>query len=68
MTRPDGFAIGVKMPIVTAFPSTRSSWEGQAEVSALVEIAVTADHLGYAHVTCSEHIAVPVGVAAERSS
>ena len=32
------------------------------------EIAVTADHLGYAHVTCSEHIAVPVGVAAERSS
>lgn len=34
----------------------------------LVQVAVKADELGFAHLTCSEHIAVPVDVARERGA
>lgn len=53
-------------PIVTRVPRAHSPWEAAAGPAELAEIAVAADELGYEHLTCSEHVAVPVEVAAER--
>jgi probable F420-dependent oxidoreductase len=58
--------IGIQTPMVIRFPALTSEWEATAEVSDLITIAGAADSLGYDHLTCSEHVAVPVDVAAER--
>ncbi|MEO9140001.1 MAG: LLM class F420-dependent oxidoreductase [Jatrophihabitans sp.] len=60
--------IGIASPIVVQHPSTASPWEATASVTDLVQVAVKADELGFAHLTCSEHIAVPVDVARERGA
>lgn len=58
--------IGITTPVVTAYPGTTSSWERDAGPAELVQIAEAADHLGYDHLTCSEHVAVPADVAQVR--
>jgi probable F420-dependent oxidoreductase len=58
--------IGISTPAVTLYPPTVSPWEEDATVDDLVQVAVTADRLGFDHLTCSEHIAVPTAVARER--
>ncbi|RZL76209.1 MAG: TIGR03619 family F420-dependent LLM class oxidoreductase [Rhodococcus sp. (in: high G+C Gram-positive bacteria)] len=58
--------IGIAPPIVIAHPSVRADWELGAGIAELTVIARTADHLGYHHLTCSEHVAVPTDVAVER--
>lgn len=58
--------VGVGLPIVTAYPPTAQAWEADAGITELATIARTADALGYHHLTCSEHVAVPVDVAAVR--
>lgn len=47
-------------------PGTASEWEAHAGVDDLVRVAVTADELGFDHLTCAEHVAVPSGAAAGR--
>lgn len=42
-------------------PGTASDWEAAGSVEDLVRIAVVADELGYDHLTCGEHVMVPVG-------
>lgn len=42
-------------------PGTASAWEAEAGVDDLVRVAVAADELGYDHLTCGEHVAIPVG-------
>ncbi|MBC7303481.1 MAG: TIGR03619 family F420-dependent LLM class oxidoreductase [Nocardia sp.] len=58
--------IGLSSPVVIAHPSGCAEWEHGAGISELARIAEHADQLGFHHLTCSEHVAVPVDVAAER--
>jgi probable F420-dependent oxidoreductase len=54
----------VATPVVTMLPGFSADWEKDATIEDLAQIAEAADRLGYHHLTCSEHVALP---AAERS-
>ncbi|PTR24903.1 putative F420-dependent oxidoreductase [Rhodococcus sp. OK519] len=58
--------IGIVSPVVVLHPDAHSAWERDARIEDLALIAETADRLGYHHLTCSEHVAVPVEVARAR--
>ncbi len=61
--------LGVITPVLTLNPRVHNRWEETAGFDAVVAIAEAADRLGYHHLTCSEHVAVPAGeVAARRGS
>jgi probable F420-dependent oxidoreductase len=61
--------LGLITPILTLNPRVHNSWEETAPFDDVVEIAEAADRLGYHHMTCSEHVAVPAGeIAARRGS
>lgn len=51
--------LSVSTPIVTLMPQVRGGWQEHATVEDLAQIAEAADQLGYHHLTCSEHIALP---------
>lgn len=52
--------------MVMQLPGVSSEWERNAGVADLARIAHTADELGFDHLTCAEHIAVPVDDGADR--
>ncbi len=52
--------LSVATPVVTMLPQTSADWEKGASSEDLAQIAQAADRLGYHHLTCSEHIALPV--------
>lgn len=56
---------GIATPIVT-LRGREESWEAQAGPAELREVALAADRLGFAHVTCSEHVGIPTDVASQR--
>ena len=58
--------IGIVSPVVTRVPGAYSEWEVTAGIAELARVAEHADALGFAHLTCSEHVAVPPAVAAQR--
>lgn len=58
--------IGIASPIVTRVPGAHSSWEVTAGIAELGRIAEVADQLGFHHLTCSEHVAVPEEIAEQR--
>ena len=58
--------IGLSTPVVMQLPGVASDWEREASVDELAAIAQLADELGYDHLTCAEHIAVPVGASEGR--
>ena len=58
--------IGITSPIVTALPGFFSPWEADAGIDELARIAEAADRLGFDHLTCSEHVAVPEEIAEQR--
>jgi probable F420-dependent oxidoreductase len=60
--------IGIVSPVVTLVPGAHSPWERTAGIEELGRIAEVADRLGYAHLTCSEHVAVPADVAETRGA
>lgn len=60
--------VGIVSPVVTAVPGVVAPWEAQAGIAELATIAEAADRLGFHHLTCSEHVAVPTGVAAQRGA
>ncbi|WP_235735908.1 LLM class F420-dependent oxidoreductase [Nocardioides alcanivorans] len=60
--------IGITSPIVTANPGAHSPWEDQAGIEELITIAEAADRLGFHHLSCSEHVAVPTEVAQDRGA
>src|SRR3546814_1117575 len=60
--------IGIVSPIVTANPGAHSAWEEKAGIAELSRIAETADRLGFHHLTCSEHVAVPTEIAEQRGA
>ncbi|MGO3326145.1 TIGR03619 family F420-dependent LLM class oxidoreductase [Gordonia sp. (in: high G+C Gram-positive bacteria)] len=57
--------IGLFTPVV-AQPPGASPWERGAGIDDLAVIASAADRLGFHHLTCSEHVAVPAGAGAVR--
>ncbi|MBA2282399.1 MAG: LLM class F420-dependent oxidoreductase, partial [Acidimicrobiia bacterium] len=58
--------LGIVTPVVTLLPRAHGRWERDAGIEAIVTIAEDADRLGYHHLTCSEHVAVPRPVAEVR--
>ncbi len=60
--------LALSSPIVVRFPGQYSPWEADAGMAELARIAETADRLGFDHLTCSEHTAVPASVAASRGA
>jgi len=59
---------GLLTPIVTYHPEHGAEWEEHAGPSELARIATTADRLGYHHLTCSEHVAIPAAAAPVRGT
>ena len=55
-------------PILTRLPRAHATWEDDADIADVATIARTADALGYHHLTCSEHVGIPVDVAAVRGA
>jgi probable F420-dependent oxidoreductase len=51
--------LSISSPIVTLNPGSHGPWEVNATVEDLATVAEVADRLGYHHLTCSEHIALP---------
>ncbi|MDN5760167.1 MAG: LLM class F420-dependent oxidoreductase, partial [Tomitella sp.] len=58
--------IGIFTPAVVQHPASSSEWERDAGIGDLARIAEVADELGYNHLTCSEHVAIPADTAAQR--
>src|SRR5712692_545142 len=59
---------GLATPVVTHHPAHGAAWEADAGPAELVRIARAADRLGYHHLTCSEHVAIPAAVAPIRGT
>ncbi len=57
---------GLTSPVVTLTPRGHGAWEESAGAPELAAIARAADRLGFHHLTCSEHVAIPEGVVATR--
>lgn len=51
--------LGVNTPVVVQVPGGTSDWERTAGIEEIARVAETADRLGFDHLTCSEHVAVP---------
>ncbi|HEV3367191.1 MAG TPA: LLM class F420-dependent oxidoreductase [Acidimicrobiales bacterium] len=67
-TRVRPIPLGITTPVVTMLPGAHASWETAGTIDDVVAIAEAADRLGYHHLTCSEHVVVPVDVATVRGS
>jgi probable F420-dependent oxidoreductase len=67
-TRVRPIPLGITTPVLTMLPAAHASWETAGTIDDVVAIAEAADGLGYHHLTCSEHIVVPVDVATVRGS
>ena len=59
---------GLTTPVVTGHPLRDAPWEAEAGAAELVQIASAADRLGFHHLTCSEHVAIPRAVVATRGA
>ncbi|MCV6982260.1 LLM class F420-dependent oxidoreductase [Mycolicibacterium pulveris] len=60
--------MGLSTPVVVQVPGAASAWERDATVEDIVRIAAVADELGFDHLTCSEHVAVPADEADARGA
>lgn len=60
--------LGLVTPIVSLNPRVAAPWEEGATPGDLVELARAADRLGFHHLTCSEHVAVPAGATTATGS
>jgi probable F420-dependent oxidoreductase len=66
MTDPPTPRLAVLTPVLTMMPGAHAVWEESGTIEDVVRIAETADALGYDHITCSEHFAVPHSQAVRR--
>ena len=51
--------LGIVTPVVTRLPRAHATWEETAGIEEVARVAVEAERLGYHHLTCSEHVALP---------
>jgi probable F420-dependent oxidoreductase len=58
--------LGAVTPVVTRLPRAHANWEETAGIAEIERVAVEAERLGYHHLTCSEHVAIPTDVAEVR--
>jgi probable F420-dependent oxidoreductase len=58
--------LGIVTPVLSRLPRAHAQWEASAGIAEVERVVVEAERLGYTFCTCSEHVAVPVDVAAER--
>jgi probable F420-dependent oxidoreductase len=58
--------LGIVTPVLTLLPGAHATWEETGTLADVVEIACEAERLGYHHLTCSEHVAIPTAVAETR--
>lgn len=58
--------LGIVTPALTMVPGAHAGWEDTATWPDVVAVVQAADRLGFHHVTCSEHVAVPTEAAAVR--
>jgi probable F420-dependent oxidoreductase len=65
---PTTMQVGIVTPVVTRLPRAHAAWEREAGIDEVARIVVEAERLGYHHVTCSEHVAIPADVAATRGA
>ncbi|MBV8461755.1 MAG: LLM class F420-dependent oxidoreductase [Acidimicrobiales bacterium] len=49
-------------------PAAHATWEEDGTIEDIAQIAIAADQLGFDHLTCSEHVVVPVDIAPARGS
>lgn len=56
--------LAVGSPIVTI----GAAWANEGSIEDLAQVAETADRLGYHHLTCSEHIALPASEIERRGA
>jgi probable F420-dependent oxidoreductase len=59
---------GLITPVLTRLPGGHAGWEDTAGIAEVAQIAEAADRLGYDHLTCSEHIAIPAADAEVRGA
>ena len=60
--------LSIGTPVVTMTPGSHGTWETSATIEDVARVAETADRLGYHHLTCSEHVALPAGEIARRGA
>ena len=58
--------LGILTPVVTMLTGAHAQWEQDGTIDDVARIASAAETLGYDHLTCSEHVAVPVGAVDAR--
>lgn len=58
--------LGIVTPVVTRLPRAHATWEETAGIDEIARVATEADRLGYHHLTCSEHVALPREVVETR--
>lgn len=58
--------LGIVTPVLTMLPGAHAGWEESAGIEEVARVAEAADRLGYDHLTCSEHVALPAADAAQR--
>ena len=59
---------GLVTPVLTRHPENDAAWTEDAGPADVAAIARAADRLGFHHVTCSEHVAVPTSAATTRGT
>lgn len=60
--------LGIVTPVLTLLPRAHARWERTATFDDVVAVVREAERLGYHHCTCSEHVGIPVDVAAVRGA
>jgi probable F420-dependent oxidoreductase len=60
--------LGIVTPAVTRLPRAHATWEETAGIEEIARIAVEAERLGFHHLTCSEHVALPRAVVDTRGA
>ncbi|HEX7321558.1 MAG TPA: LLM class F420-dependent oxidoreductase [Mycobacterium sp.] len=60
--------LGLSTPVLIQVPGTASAWEAGGDVNDVAQISATADRLGFAYLTCSEHVAMPAQAADVRGA
>jgi probable F420-dependent oxidoreductase len=60
--------LSVATPVLTMFPWGSGEWERDASIEDVAQISEAADQLGYHHLTCSEHIALPAAMGKKRGT
>ena len=60
--------LSIGTPVVTMTPGAHGAWETAATIEDVARVAEAADRLGYHHLTCSEHVALPAGEIGRRGA